>query len=309
MDRMPDGATQGEGAAAALDDRAGEPTPVVDRRAVLQSILGGLAVAAVGTGGALAAETSSPAAGRSSTRSSRAKRTHVRFSVGPEFVEDFLKAATYPLEVYNQDWDDPRGANPHPKAQVRHAGVAKIWTGITQMTMLIPRQDVFSVEWADGRILIEAEAQGKLHWGVWHRFVFPATSDWHLTQRGSLDYTVWPTMSLRLDYDRERRALHVVHRDRVDRERRALRPELSVEKLRWKPGLLGQFVKKRDLEALVREHLGNLELPLDMQLDIPIPTAEGQHYVTAQVADVDLTVGTSGLDMDVALDFGWRSET
>jgi len=294
MDRMPDDPTQGDVAAAAPDRRAGEPTPVLDRRAVLQSVLGGLALAAIGTGGALAAETPSPTAGHSAARSSRMKRTHVRFSVGPEFVEDFLKAATYPLEVYNQDWDDPRGANPHPKAQVRHAGVAKIWTGITHMTMLIPRDDVFQVEWADGRILVEAEAQGKLHWGVWHRFVFPATSDWHLTQEGSLDYTVWPTMSLGLDYDRERRAL---------------RPELSVEKLRWKPGLLGQFVRKTDLEALVKEHLGNLELPLDMQLDIPIPTAEGQHYVTAQVADVDLTVGTSGLEMEVALDFGWRSET
>ena len=33
----------------------------------------------------------------------------------------------------------------------------------------------------------------------------------------------------------------------------------------------------------------------------------GQRYVTAQVGDVDLTITTNGLDMDVALDFGWRS--
>ncbi len=33
----------------------------------------------------------------------------------------------------------------------------------------------------------------------------------------------------------------------------------------------------------------------------------GQSYVTAQVGDVDLAITSSGLEMDVALDFGWRS--
>ncbi len=295
MDGISHSAVEEKAPLVSGDDGESEPASIVDRRAMLRSVLGGLAAAAIVADGVAAAETATPATRRTTTRSSRRRRTHVRFSVGPAFVEDFLKAPAYPLEVYNASWDDPRGANPHPKAQVRHAGVAKIWTGITHMTMLIPDSRVFKVAWADGRIIVEGEARGKLHWAVWHRFVFPASSNWHLTQRGSLDYTVFPTMSLTLAYDRQRRVL---------------RPDLTVEKLRWKPGLLGRFVKKRDLEALVKEQLGNLALPLDMKLDIPIPrTALEQHYVTAQVADVDLAITPTGLDMNVALDFGWRSGT
>lgn len=295
MNDMSRSVTEEEPATVARDESGDEPASIVDRRAMLRSVLGGLAAGAAIAGGAIAAETPTRTSRRTTSRSSRAKRTQVRFSVGPAFVEDFLQAPTYPLEVYNASWDDPRGANPHPKAQVRHAGIAKIWTGITYMTMSIPNSRVFNVTWADGQILVEAEARGKLHWAVWHRFVFPASSNWHLTQRGSLDYTVFPTLSLTLAYDRKLGAL---------------RPDLSVEKLRWKPGLLGRFVKKRDLEALVKEQLGNLTLPLDMKLDIPIPrTALEQHYVTAQVADVDLTITPTGLDMNVALDFGWRSGT
>lgn len=271
----------------------GEPGSIVDRRAMLRSVLGGLAAGAAIAGGAIAAETPTRTSPRTTSRSARGRRTHVKFSVGPAFVEDFLRAPIYPLEVYNESWDGPLGPNPHPKAQVRHAGVAKIWTGITHMTMLIPDSQVFNVAWDEGRIIVEGEAHGKLHWAVWHRFVFPASSNWHLTQDGSLDYKVFPTMSLTLAYDKPRRAL---------------RPDLTIEKLSWKPGLLGRFVKKRDLEALVKERLGSLELPLDMKLDIPIPrTTPEQHYVTAQVANVDPAITPAGLDMSVALDFGWRT--